>query len=178
VKIGEKIRKERKLAQLTIETLAQKIGVSKMTVQRIETGKTSPSIAVLGDIAQTLRKPITTLINESESSGYIKIVRMKEQFVLAGDKLTSRILCPRGSLSIPESESMAVYYVEVKEGTELEGHRNKGYEWVFQLSGTTEFSYHKKKYICNEGDVFFYDGTRVHSARYLGDNKFFLISFK
>lgn len=176
MEIGEKIRKERKLVKLTLEDLSRKIKVSKMTLQRIETGKTSPSIAVLGDISQALRKSIDSFI--TDDSSYIRIIRANEQFLLSSDKLVSKILCSRGSLRVPEGRNIAIYYVEVKDGTELEGHRNRGYEWVFQISGTTEFYYEKKKYISNERDVFFYDGRRPHSAKYQGDNKFILISFK
>ena len=50
LKVGPKIRAERKHLGLSLEAPAQKVGVSKMTLQRIETGSTSPSIVVLGSI--------------------------------------------------------------------------------------------------------------------------------
>lgn len=45
-RIGAKIRSERNRLGLSLEVLAKKVGVSKMTLQRIETGSTSPSIII------------------------------------------------------------------------------------------------------------------------------------
>jgi transcriptional regulator with XRE-family HTH domain len=175
MKIGEKIRKERNLLKMTLEQLAQKVGISKMTLHRIETGKTSPSIAVLGDISQALQKPISSFIDEDH--GFIRIIRKKEQFTLESGNLRSKILSPRGSINV-ENGNFAINYVEAKNGTELKVHKNKGLEWVFQISGKSAFYYDKKKYIANTGDVFFYDGRRPHAVKYYGKNKFVLISFK
>ena len=45
-RIGAKIRSERNRLGLSLEVLAKKVGVSKMTLQRIVTGSTSPSIII------------------------------------------------------------------------------------------------------------------------------------
>lgn len=176
MEIGEKIRRERKSMKLTLEELATRVGISKMTLHRIETGKTSPSIAVLGDISQALHKPISSFIEEDH--GYIKISRLNKQFIQEGKDLTSRVLSPRGSLKVPKDASIAIYYVEAKDGAEVQTHRNRGFEWVFQISGKCEIYYDKKKYLSGAGDVFFYDGRRPHSAKYYGKNTFILVSFK
>lgn len=174
--LGQKIRDERKRANMTLEHLAQKVGVSKMTLHRIETGKTSPSIACLGDIAQALQKPLRSFIEEDE--GFLKITRKKDQFSFENRNLRARNIFPRGSLSSANPAGMAINYVEAKDGAEVETHTNKGFEWVFQISGKSIVHYDDKKYIAEAGDVFFYDGRRPHSVRYQGRNKFLLISFK
>ena len=155
MEIGEKIRYERNLLKMTLEELAKKVGISKMTLHRIETGKTSPSIATLGDISQVLQKPISSFIDEE--NGFVRIIRKKWQFTLVSNNLRSRILSPRGSINVPNG-NLAINYVEAKGGTELKVHKNK--------------------YISNPGDVFFYDGRRPHAVKYYGKNKFVLISFK
>ena len=175
MQIGEKIRNERNLLKMTLEQLAKKIGISKMTLHRIETGKTSPSIACLGDLCEALKKPLSAFIDEDR--GFIRIIRRKNQFVLASNSLRSRIVAPRGALNSAKG-NLAINYVETKDGAEVEIHRNKGFEWVFQMEGRSVFYYDKKKYIANPGDVFFYDGRRPHAVRYYGNNKFILISFK
>ncbi len=175
MKIGEKIRHERNLLGMTLEQLAKKVGISKMTLHRIETGKTSPSIACLGDLCEALKKPLSAFIEEDH--GFMRIIRKKDQFVLASNSLRSRIVAPRGALNSGKG-NLAINYVETKDGAEVETHRNKGFEWVFQMEGRTVFYYDKKKYIANPGDVFFYDGRRPHAVKYYGNNKFILISFK
>jgi len=176
VELGEKLRRERKSLKLTLEEVARKAGISKMTLHRIEKGISSPSVAVLGDISQVFRKSIESFIEEEDVD--IRISKLKDQFFQEGKDLKSRILCTRGSLKIPKDASLAIYYVEAKEGAEVPMHRNRGFEWVFQICGKCEFYYNKKKYISEPGDVFFYDGRKPHSVKYIGENHFVLISFK
>lgn len=49
----------------TLERLAEKSGVSKSTLQRIETGETSPTMDVMEKVAKTLNARISDLY-ESE----------------------------------------------------------------------------------------------------------------
>ena len=65
-RIGARIRAKRNSLGLSLEALANKVGISKMTLQRIETGSTSPSIIILTDISFHLKQPIETLIKEGE----------------------------------------------------------------------------------------------------------------
>ncbi len=174
--LGQKIRNDRKKSNMTLEQLAQKVGISKMTLHRIETGKTSPSIAMLGDIAQALEKPLVSFIEED--AGFLKITRKDDQFIFEGDTISARNILPRGSLNSVDVKNMAINYVEAKNGAEIKTHTNKGFEWAFQMSGQSLVYYDGKKYISNPGDVFFYDGRKPHSVKYKGENKFMLISFK
>jgi transcriptional regulator with XRE-family HTH domain len=176
MQIGDRIRKERTTRGLSLAQLAKLVGVSKMTLHRVETGKTSPSIALLGDLAQALEKSLTGLL-EDETSGFIQIVTKKEQFTFNEGQVTARILLPRQRIK-SENGTLAVNYVECTSGGKIESHRNQGMEFVFQFSGTSVFNYDGKEYTARPGDVFFYDGRRLHSVEYRGNNKFILISFK
>ena len=176
MELGQRIRNERKMMNMTLEQLAKKVGISKMTLHRIETGKTSPSIAILGDLAEALHTPITNFIEEN--SGFIKITRKKDQFSVDSDNLVAKNVFPRRSLDSAKTESMAINYVEASSGAEVKTHTNNGFEWVFQISGKSIFDYDGKEYVSNPGDVFFYDGRKPHSVKYKGKNKFLLISFK
>ena len=64
--IGGKIRKERKARGLSLKDLAEGCGLSVMTLQRIETEKTSPSVATLSRIAHHLLRPICFFIGKEE----------------------------------------------------------------------------------------------------------------
>lgn len=174
--LGEKIRLERKKKKLSLKALASNASISKMTLQRIETGKTSPSIAVLGDIANALGTSITTFIEENDNP--IHIIRKNDHFSIKGDGLFTRNILPRSALTSFNADNMAINYVECKSGSEVETHTNNGFEWVFQVSGKSILIYDGEEYIANEGDVFFYDGRRPHGVKYMKNNKFLLISFK
>ena len=65
--LGEKIKKYRKLKKLTQEELAEKSGISTITLYRWENGIRSPSVEALQKIAQTLEVPVSTFLDESYS---------------------------------------------------------------------------------------------------------------
>lgn len=176
MKIGERIRKERTQRGMSLDDMAKKVGVSKMTLHRVETGKSSPSIALLGDIADALDKSLTKLI-EDERPGFVRIVRKKEQYTFNDEPISARVLFPRQRVESDEG-TIAINYVECDSGGEIETHTNQGMEWVVQLSGQSTFTYDGEEHIAYEGDVFFYDGRRPHSVKYSGNNRFILISFK
>ena len=60
---------------MSLETLAQKVGISKMTLHRIETGVSSPSIITLAEISYHLKQPLEALFQEGEA----KVVVIKRE---------------------------------------------------------------------------------------------------
>ena len=60
--LGEKIRDLRKDMDFTQEEFAQKIGVTRLVVLKIEAGKSNPPITRLRDIAEVLRVEIGDLM--------------------------------------------------------------------------------------------------------------------
>ena len=81
-KIGGRIRSERKRLGLSLEALAGKAGISKMTLHRIETGATSPSIVTLAEISFHLKKPLEALIRQ----GQAKVVLIRHDQHAASQK--------------------------------------------------------------------------------------------
>lgn len=65
--IGTRIRKYRKLKNISQEELAEKIDISTTHMSHIETGSTKLSLQVLVDIAQILEVSTDTLIFEKTS---------------------------------------------------------------------------------------------------------------
>ena len=56
--LGEKVRKERKLAGLTQEQLAEKVGVRRETIMRLEKAQYNPSLKLAIDISRVVEAPI------------------------------------------------------------------------------------------------------------------------
>ncbi len=58
---GHRVAQARRRAGLTQPQLAERVGVGRATIARIEAGGTSPSVALALRIAQTLGEPVETL---------------------------------------------------------------------------------------------------------------------
>ena len=66
-KLGRRIRDLRKDIGLTMQQLAEKVGVNYTTIYRVETGKVSPSVVLLSEIAHQLGHSIVTLLKDDRA---------------------------------------------------------------------------------------------------------------
>jgi DNA-binding XRE family transcriptional regulator len=60
---GHRVAQARRRAGLTQPQLAEKVGVSRPTIARIEAGGTSPSVALALKIARELGEPVEMLFS-------------------------------------------------------------------------------------------------------------------
>jgi transcriptional regulator with XRE-family HTH domain len=156
-RMGTKIRNERNRLGLSLEALARKVGVSKMTLHRIETGMTSPSVITLTEISFHLKKPIESLIREGDP----KVVLMKrvEQDNIMDPQSGIRVLAPRGLIT----NRITLTSAELKKGYTIETHVNHGFEWAYLIKGKAVVSVAGKDFPMQAGDCIFYDAHFPHS---------------
>lgn len=158
-RIGSKIRAERNRLGLSLEALARKIGISKMTLHRIETGMTSPSVITLTEISFHLMKPIETLIHEGEPK--VVLIKKAEQDNIMDPESGIRVLAPRGLIT----DRITLTSAELSKGYAIETHVNHGFEWAVLLSGKAVVTVAGKDYPMQAGDCIFYDAHFPHSIR-------------
>lgn len=167
-RIGAKIRNERNRLGLSLEALARKVGISKMTLHRIETGMTSPSVITLTEISFHLKKPIESLIHEGDPK--VVLIKKAEQDDLMDRESGIRVLAPRGLIS----DRIAITAAELDKGVVIEPHTNGGFEWAYLTKGEAVVNVAGKRYKMGEGDAIFYDAHYSHSIevkekiRYVG----------
>lgn len=63
---GRRVAEARRRASLTQQQLAEKIGVGRVTIARIETGAQTPSLDVALALAQELGEPVEALFGGDE----------------------------------------------------------------------------------------------------------------
>ena len=171
-KIGNKIRIERKRRGLTLEQLSKKIGISSITLQRIETGKTSPSVAVLSEISNVLDKPIHSFFPESKRP-FIHI-KCRNQRSISSPMLKIKLIGPRKMIT----DNISVTYGELKKGKTIDLHSNRGIEWAYILEGKCEHKHNDRSFILEAGDSISYDARVEHSVLALEKLKFIAVYVK
>ena len=62
--MANRLRKLRKRAGLTQVELARKSGLSRVSIQRYETGKTIPSVDRIATIAETLNTTVDSIVGK------------------------------------------------------------------------------------------------------------------
>ena len=71
--IGRRIRGIRRGAQLTLDALAQRTGLSKALLSKIENGKVSSPISTYAKIARSLGVSLSELLREAEETRFLLI---------------------------------------------------------------------------------------------------------
>lgn len=164
--IGIRIRIERKKSGLTLEQLARKVGISAITLQRIETGKSNASVVLLSEIANAVNKPIFSFIVERESP-FIHIKR-KNQRLVSSPTLKTKIIGPRKMIL----DNIVVTYGELKKGKSIDPHTNPGIEWAYNVEGKCKFKLDGQSHLLEAGDSICFNARLEHSVTALEKLKF------
>jgi DNA-binding XRE family transcriptional regulator len=158
-RIGTRVRAERNRMGLSLAAMAKKVGISKMTLHRIETGATSPSITCLTEIAFHLKQSVETLIKEGDPN--VILLKKNQQETIFDPNIGIRVITPRGIIS----DRITMIGAELKKGTVIETHTNRGFEWAYIIEGKAVVDVGNHRYPLEPGDAIFYDAHFPHSIR-------------
>jgi len=170
--IGLRIRDVRKKTGLTMNQLADRVGVSYITIYRIETGKVSPSVVLLSEIAHSLGEPITAFFEQDQ--GKCILIKAEDQPEIEAHKLKLKLLIPKGLID----DSISISIGSAKKGNCVDRHKNNGFELSYIIEGKCIFRYGNVDHEMKEGDVIYFDGKTVHSVFALEPLKFLAIYFR
>jgi transcriptional regulator with XRE-family HTH domain len=156
--MGQRIRNERKSLNWSLEQMGKRVGISPMTLHRIETGKISPSVARLAEISHHLRKPIDFFIKEKNPK--FLHIRKHRQNVIASSKMKLTVIAPKGLID----ENTYFNLGEAKKGKFIDSHTEEGYSLVHILDGQCTLEHDGKKHVLRKGDTIYYDARYRHSV--------------
>ena len=171
-RVARRIRSERKRLGLTLEELAGKVGISRLTLQRIETGKSSPSVALLSEIAQHLNKSIVSFVEDTEKP--MVSIKDKDQQIISTPSLTLKVIGPSNMVA----RNIIITYGEMKKGQTTDAHCNPGVEWAYVMEGRSGVTQNGETVIMEPGDSLSYDARPEHSLTALEDLRFFGVYVK
>jgi transcriptional regulator with XRE-family HTH domain len=107
--VGENLRHLRRKQGLSLEQLAAVSGVSRAMLGQIETGKSAPTINLLGRIAEALKVSVAGLIANPGAGGTVVVPRDRATIVASGEGgYVSRALFPWG-----DPQNVEIYEVTV-----------------------------------------------------------------
>lgn len=107
---GDKIREYRKLAGLTQQELAQKSGISMMSIRRYEKGERNPTYETISKIANALETSITSLGVEATDYAYYPVEIFKGLSEKDLDDLRQKFVEFFGETSSEESQKATEKY--------------------------------------------------------------------
>jgi len=161
--IARHVREYRLRMGLTVGQLAQRGGMSKGMLSKIENAQASPSLATLARLSSAINVPVTAFfrgLEEEHDAVFVKagegieIVRhgtgADHKYRLLGSlRGVNRLLEP---LLVTLTSREEVFPLFQHEGSEL----------IYMLSGTMEYGYGSSRYWLEPGDALQFDGGVPH----------------
>ena len=161
--IANHVRSRRLEIGLTVGQLAERTGISKGMLSKIENAQTSPSLSTLERLSSSLDMPVTSLFRglaEERDAVFVKAGSGPE-IVRKGTRAghTYQLL---GTLRGPYKriEPLLVSLVESTEVFPLFQH--PGIEMLYMLEGILEYSYGREHYRMEKGDTLQFEGDIPH----------------
>ena len=158
MEIGQKIKELRIINGLTQEELADRSELSKGFISQLERDLTSPSIATLTDILQSLGSDLTSFFAQ----------QVEEQVVFNDseycEKIENELNC-KIEWIIPNSQKNVMEPVRITlepNGTTYLESPHEGEEFGYVLSGNIVIHIGSKLYKAKKGESFYYKADRDH----------------
>ena len=155
MKVGNKIRHARKKLGINMKDFAKMVGISYLTLHRMETDQVSPSVALLSEISHHLGEPI---VNFFSNPSKLTLVKKGTAPVISSGKMDLQLLLPKGVIS----DNISVSKVSSKAGEVVSDHSHNGFELTYILKGKATFNYDGVDYETAEGDLVYFDATVPH----------------
>ena len=157
----ELLRAVRKQRGLTLEGLAERTGLTKSYLSKIERSRSTPSIAVAIKVAQALEVDVAQLFSERDDEDKIAVDRAADR---SADRQRYRAMAANML-----GKSMSPFVVRPTERANPEAHPvHGGQEFVFVHAGTVKLEYGDLTWTLTAGDSAYFDASVGHRMRRVG----------
>jgi len=166
--IANHVRGRRLEIGLSVGQLAERTGISKGMLSKIENAQTSPSLSTLERLAAALDMPVTSLFRglaEERDAVFVKAGSGPE-IVRKGTRSghTYELL---GSLRGPYKRVEPLLVSLDEEGEVFPLFQHAGIEILYMLSGVMEYGYGRQRYKMERGDTLQFEGDIPHGPTML-----------
>ncbi len=172
--IGEKIKSKRTQKKITVETLANKAGVTKGLISQIENNRTVPSLPVLFNIIQALNEDLKTFFEDMHvhfTNGHVLIIRKGEEKPFEKEPVrgfTYKRILTKSLVT----QAIDIAVLELKRGAgRKQMITTDAFECKHILKGKIEYQIEKEKFTLEAGDTLFFDGRARHRVKNIGQGE-------
>ncbi|MDD5504592.1 MAG: XRE family transcriptional regulator [Candidatus Omnitrophica bacterium] len=168
--VGVNIKRLREEQGLTLRRLANNLGISASFLSQLESGKSSPSLATLKHIADTLSTTIGELIGEGQKAETNPVVRSDERKHVheVSKGISLYLLTSRDA-----NKQMEPLLFKLKEGASSgsRAYKHFGQEFVLVLKGSIEITLNEISYILKKGDSIYFNSSIPHDFKNAGKDE-------
>jgi transcriptional regulator with XRE-family HTH domain len=162
--IAARIRAIRNRKEISLETLAQKAGLDKTYLSRIERGEKAPSVATLLNIAAALDLQVAQLFGDTSAADAITVVRAKAHVAMS-EPDEGAVPFYEAVLPASANRRMSVFMIDASALAPMEKAGHPGDELIYVLSGSMDVVFPDRVVTLAAGDVVHFPGDVRHEIR-------------
>ncbi|WP_344302821.1 XRE family transcriptional regulator [Nocardioides bigeumensis] len=148
--VGPRLRKIREQRGVTLTDVADRTGISKSTLSRLENGQRRPSLELLLPLAQLYRVPLDDLVGAPEVGD--PRIRLKPR------KVNGRTVVP-----LTHPGGIQAWKILIPKGqSEPRLRTHDGYEWLYVLSGRMRLIQGDRDLVLETGEAAEFDTRLPH----------------
>jgi transcriptional regulator with XRE-family HTH domain len=155
--LGERLRSLRAAKGWTFDELAERSGLSKPFLSRLESGNRQPSIAAVLTLARVFGVPMGSLFESHQEEENCIVVRAGESTTRRGNGIE---YIPLSGASRFNLQPMRAVISPLRPGAER--YQHEGEEWLCVLSGRLKLQVGEREYELETGDAAHFDSRLPH----------------
>ena len=161
--LGKRIRQYRVNKGLTLQGLAEKTGLTKGYLSKIEKAKKAPPVSTLINLAKALDINISEIFGEGENNkSPICLVKKGDRRFIARDGTVFGYAYQTLAHRFHDKH-MEPYILTLPLNPKQNAlFQHKGEEMMFVLEGTMKFFHGENEFIVDEGDCVYFDASIPH----------------
>src|SRR4051812_25337320 len=156
--VAPRLRKVREQRGVTLTEVAERTGISKSTLSRLENGRRKPSLELLLPLAQTYRVPLDDLVGAPDAGD--PRIRLKPR------RVHGRTVLP---LTRHPGGVQAWKIVIPAKQSKPEPRSHDGFEWLYVLSGRMRLVLGQQDLVLEAGEAADFDTQLPHWFGSTGD---------
>ena len=158
-RIGGRLRALRRERGWTLEDLAERTGLSRAYLSRLEAGERQPSLSALSEIAHAYGIGFSSLFAPEPEAQNGVIVRGRDARMQPGQGLSyTRLSTSDWTFNL---QPMRVV-VSAERGEGEAPYRHEGEQWLYVLSGRLALDLSGEKSVLDPGDAAHFDADQPH----------------
>lgn len=163
LELSQRIKRLRRERGMTLEQAADKMGLTRSWLSKVENFRVTPSLPALGKIAETFDISLTELVEGLNRKPQFILVRHNERELFERDQAdTTHIVYE--SLAHKRSNRLmdpVVIHLPAGEG-KPEPLPHEGEEFLIVLKGQVKFDYNGEGHDLSAGDSIYFEATLPH----------------
>ncbi|EKQ51271.1 MULTISPECIES: XRE family transcriptional regulator [unclassified Clostridium] len=165
--IASNLKRLRSERQLSLGKLSEICGVSKVMLGQIERGESNPTINTIWKIANGLKIPYTTLIDEPLNNNIL--IKKEDSTEQESSDNKFRVYCYFTSNT---NRNFELFHVELDGNSSYDSnpHGEKTQEYIIVYNGQLTLNVDNTNYTLNVGDSIVFDSSKPHSYINLSDD--------